>query len=262
MAAKTDSLDEDGLPETSSKPFLEHLDDLRKTIVRSAIALFVGMVIAIPFAPWIVRILKIPLKQAGIADPDKFLKILDVTGGLSLATQTVLWSGLLISAPFIIYFIWSFIFPGLTQKERSAITSSMWFALILFVAGVLIGYFLAIAPGIKVMLWFTEWIGASQDFFLASDYIRFVLILLLSFGICFELPIILLILGKLGIINSDTLRKKRKHAFVIILILSAVVTPTTDMFTQLIMAGPMYILYESCIWIMLVRERKAAKNNA
>lgn len=250
------------MPESSSKPFLEHLEDLRKTIVRSVIALFAGMVIAIPVAPWILRILKMPLKKAGIEDPEKFLKILDVTGGLSLATQTVFWSGLLISAPFIIFFIWSFIFPGLTKRERSAVTGSVGFALILFISGVLIGYFVAVAPGIKVMLWFTAWIGASQDFFLATDYVRFVIILLLSFGICFELPIVLLILGKLGIIDSDTLRKRRKQAFVIILIVAAIVTPTTDMFCQLVMAIPLYILYEACIWIMLSRERKAARLNA
>jgi sec-independent protein translocase protein TatC len=254
---KTESQDEDGVSEAHTKPFIEHLEDLRKTIIRCALAFAIGMGIAIPVAPWILYALKLPLKWANIPEPDKFLKIMDVTGGLSLATQTVFWSGLLISAPFIIYFIWSFIFPGLTNRERKAVTSSMGFALVLFVIGVLTGYFLAIAPGIKVMLWFGAWMGASQDFFLATDYIRFVVILLLSFGICFELPIVLLILGQLGIITSKQLREKRRHAIVIILVISAIVTPTTDPFTQLAMAIPMTVLYEVCIWIIWSKERKA-----
>jgi sec-independent protein translocase protein TatC len=98
--------------------------------------------------------------------------------------------------------------------------------------------------------------GTSQDFFLATDYIRFVVILLLSFGLCFELPIILLILGQLGIITSKQLRERRRHAFVIILVIAAIVTPTTDPFTQLAMGIPMVVLYEVCIWIIWSKERK------
>jgi len=261
MSQKTESLDEDGISDEHTKPFIEHLEDLRTTLLRSAMAFAVGMCVAIPLTPWILEVLKKPLKWADIEDPDKFLKVLEVTGGLSLATQTIFWSGLLIGAPFIIYYIWCFIFPGLTKMERGAITSYIGFAIFLFILGVVTGYFLALAPAVKVMIWFANWTGVSMDFFLATDYIRFVIILLLSFGICFELPIILLILGQMGIINSTQLREKRRHAIVIILIVAAIVTPTTDPFTQLVMAVPMCVLYEICIWIIWSKERKAAKTS-
>jgi sec-independent protein translocase protein TatC len=166
MAQKTGSEDEDGVSEEHTKPFIEHLEDLRKTLLRSAMAFAIGMCIAIPLTPWILEVLKKPLKWADVKDPDKFLKVLEVTGGLSLATQTIFWSGLLISAPFIIFYIWSFIFPGLTKRERGAITSYIGFALFLFVFGVLTGYFLALAPGIRVMIWFADWTGVAMDFFL------------------------------------------------------------------------------------------------
>ena len=223
-------------------------------------AFAIGMCIAIPIAPWVLYILKLPLKWAG-KDPSTFLQVLDVTGGLSLATQTVFWAGLLISAPFIVYYIWGFVFPGLTHRERSAISNSILFALVLFVLGVLTGYYLALAPGIKVMLWFSDWMGVNVSFFRATDYIRFVAILLLSFGVCFELPIILLILGQMGLVTSRQLRDKRSVAIVVILIIAAVVTPTTDPFTQLVMAIPMCVLYEICIWILWSKERKEEKEN-
>ncbi|OGV57654.1 MAG: twin arginine-targeting protein translocase TatC [Lentisphaerae bacterium RIFOXYA12_FULL_48_11] len=251
-----DDTEDDG----QTKPFMEHLEDLRRTIIRAAMAFAVGMCIAIPAAPWILYILKLPLKWAG-KDPSTFLQVLEVTGGLSLATQTVFWAGLLISAPFIIYFIWEFVFPGLTKREQGAITSSIGFALVLFILGVLTGYYLALAPGIKVMIWFSDWMGVNVTFFRATDYIRFVVILLLSFGICFELPIILLILGQMGLVTSRQLRDKRSVAIVVVLIIAAVVTPTTDPFTQLVMAVPMCLLYELCIWILWSKERKAAKES-
>ncbi len=251
----TDSQAEESEDDSQTKPFIEHLEDLRRTIIRSAMAFAIGMCVAIPVAPWILHVMKLPLKWAG-KDPQTFLQVLEVTGGLSLATQTVFWAGLLISAPFIIYFIWEFVFPGLTKRERGAITSSVGFALALFVLGVLTGYYLALAPGIKVMIWFSDWMGVNVTFFRATDYIRFVVILLLSFGICFELQIILLILGQMGLVTSQQLRNKRSVAIVVILVIAAVVTPTTDPFTQLVMAIPMCLLYEICVWILWSKERK------
>lgn len=236
------------------KPFLAHLDDLRRALVWSASALFVGMVIAGWFAPTFFEILKAPLHGV-VPDPNKFLRSFDVTGGMSVAMQTVFWGGLLISAPVIVFSICWFVFPGLTRRERRAVLGGLLFATVLFVAGVLFGYFLALPPALKIMLWFNEWMGIGIEFFTVTSYVSFITKLLVSFGLTFELPVILLILGQLGIITSRQLRDKRRHAIVIILILAMVITPTQDPFTQLLLSGPLLALYELCIWMIWAKER-------
>ena len=102
-----------------------------------------------------------------------------------------------------------------------------------------------------------DWLGIRVDYFTVTSYIGFVLKLMLSFGLTFELPVILLILGQLGIINARQLRDKRRHAIIIILILAAIITPTQDPFSQLILAGPLIALYELCIWLIWFREESA-----
>lgn len=237
-----------------AKPFLHHLEDLRKALIWSAVAVFTGMGVACAFAPFFFTILKRPLIGV-VAEPDSFLRTLDVTGGLAVAMQTIVWGGLLFSAPVILFSLCWFIFPGLTRRERRALLSGLLFAAFLFIAGVTLCYFLALGPALAMMLWVNDWLGIRVDYFTVTSYISFVLKLLLSFGLTFELPVILLILGQLGIINAGQLRDKRPHAIIIILILAAIITPTQDPFSQLILAGPLIALYELCIWLIWFRER-------
>lgn len=237
------------------KSIVEHLDDLRRAIVWSIGALLIGMLVALRFAPVIFRLLKAPLQ--GIVDnPDTFLRNIDVTGGMSVAMQTVFWGGLLFSAPVILAAMAWFVFPGLTPRERRSMLGGLCFAICLFIAGVLMCYFLALKPALQIMLWFNEWLGFKVEYFLVTSYIGFVLKLLLSFGLTFELPIVLLILGHLGIITSAQLRRTRRHAIVIILILAMVITPTQDPFSQLLLAAPLIALHELCIWMLWAKERR------
>jgi sec-independent protein translocase protein TatC len=239
-----------------AKPFLAHLEDLRRALLWSAVALVAGMAAAIRFAPAVLRILKAPLGKV-VADPDSFLRTLEVTGGLSVAMQTVFWTGLLLSAPFILACVGWFVFPGLTLRERRAVLAGLLFAAFLFAGGVCMGYFLALPAALEVMLWFNAWLGLKVEFFRVTDYIGFTLKLLLAFGLTFEMPIVLLILGHLGIVNSAQLRHKRRHAIVVVLIVAMVITPTTDPFSQLLLAVPLIALYELCIWLIWAKERKA-----
>ena len=110
-------------------------------------------------------------------------------------------------------------------------------------------------PALQIMLWFNSWMGIGIEYFTVTSYAGFVLKLLLSFGLTFEMPVVILVLGRLGIINSGHLRGKRRHAIVIILLLAAIITPTQDPFSQLLLAGPLIALYELCIWMMWARER-------
>lgn len=247
---------EDEPVEFSRKTFLEHLNDLRVTIVRSIAALVMGMIVAAPLAPHIYRLLVIPLEKAG-RDPAKFLKILEVMGGFNLAMLIIVLSGLVISAPFIVFFIAGFVFPGLTRKERSAVGSFGASAVILFLAGVSMGYFFVLPVALKILMGLGEWIGASVDFVAAGDYVIFCLYLLLAFGLSFELPVVLVLLGHLGLLKSGQLKSARSYAIVIILLFAMIITPTTDAFSQLLMAVPMIVMYEISIWIMWFKERRA-----
>lgn len=228
-------------------------------------ALFIGMCVAGWFAPTLFKIIKAPLKGIVLngvpINPDTFVRTLDVTGGMSVAMQTIFWGGVLLATPAIIFSICWFVFPALTRQERRTLLGGLLFAIFLFICGVLMCYFLALEPALEIMLWFNSWLGLGIEYFTVTSYTGFVLKLLLSFGLTFELPMVLLILGHLGIINSLQLRDKRRHAIVIILIIAAIITPTQDPFSQLLLAGPLIALYELCIWMIWAKERQRRKAN-
>lgn len=244
---------DDELQTRAIKPFLSHLEDLRKALVWSLVAMLAGMGLCSFLAPELFKLIKAPLKGV-VPNPDLFLRTLDVTGGMNIAMQTIFWGGLLISAPVILLSLCWFIFPALTRRERRAMVGGLLFAAFLFIVGVTMGYFLALRPALEIMLWFNTWMGIGVEYFTVTSYTGFVLKLLLAFGLTFQLPIVLLILGRLGVINSAQLRDKRRHAIVLILILAAVITPTQDPFSMLLLAGPLIALYELCIWMIWMKE--------
>lgn len=239
---------------TATKSFLEHLQDLRKTIVWCAISLGVGMVVAIPLAPYILDLMSNPLAKAG-KDPATFLKVFQVAGGLAITLKVVFWAGLLIATPGIVIAIADFVFPGLTAKEKSVVRRSGVIAGFLFAAGVSMGYFVTLPVALGVMLRINAWIGVESEFVELVDYVGFVLKLLIAFGLAFELPVVVLALGYMGIISSKQLREKRPVVIVSLLVLAMLLTPPDPM-TQLLMAIPMTILYEICIWLVRAKELK------
>jgi len=251
------SLDENPAEEESAvKPFLEHLEDLRTTIIRCVIALAAGMGIAFPLSPGIMTLLRRPLIKL-VPNPDAFLQMLEVNGAFSLALTISFWSGLLFSAPFLVFFIAQFVFPALRQNEKKIIIQSGGFVLLLFMFGVALGYFVTLPTALAVMLALNKWMGIQAQW-TATSYITFCIQLILAFGIVFELPIVLLVLGRLGIVKAAQLRLFRRHMVVVSLIIGMILTPSTDIFSQLIMAVPLMILYEMCIWVVWMWERRAA----
>jgi len=235
------------------KPFLEHLDDLRTTLIRSAAALALGVAVALPLTPVILAVLKAPLEQV-VEDPDRFLRSLQVAGAFSVALRTSFWSGLLLSIPFILFFVGQFVFPGLTEREKNVVLKSSGFSLGLFFLGVALGYLVTLPVALRIMLRLHEWLAIQAEWTINS-YVAFCTQLLIGFGLAFQLPVVVVVLGKLGIINSNQLRAKRRHVFVGLLILAMLLTPP-DMITQLIMATPLMLLYEVCIWIVWATERR------
>lgn len=240
-------------PSAELKPFLEHLEDLRRTIIRCAGALVVGMCVAAPLLPRLLGVLKAPL-HAITEHPDDFLQTMQVTSAFSSAMAMAFWGGLLFSLPLQIIFIGQFILPALTRKEQKLLRNVSGFAAALFVFGVWLGYRFTMPFALQAMFQVNEWLGSKAQWTLNS-YVTFSLQLLIAFGLAFELPIVILILGRLGLVSARFLSEHRRHAIIVILVIGAILTPP-DVVSQLIMAVPLYLLFELCVWIIWAWERK------
>lgn len=236
------------------KPFLEHLAELRTTLLGCLAAWGIGMALVMPFVPRLFALLRAPLAKI-TEHPEQFLRSLEITGGFSIALQIVLWGGLLVGAPFITFFLARFILPGLTITERKVVAGSLGFMVALFILGVSIAYCITLPVALKIMFGLHAWIGIRAEW-TAISYVSFAIKLLLAFGLAFELPVVVVALGFLGVVSTPFLRSKRRHAIVIILILAMLLTPGPDVFSQIVMAVPMILLYEACIWVVWVAERK------
>jgi len=235
------------------KPFLEHLEDLRVTFIKCAVSLAVGILVCLPLTPWILSMLKRPL---GIVtdNPDQFLRSLEVGGAFLITMRISFWSGLLLSAPFIVLFIGQFIFPGLTAKEKRLVRGVGGIAVILFILGVFMGYLLTLPAALRWMFRMHGWLGISAEWTVTS-YVAFALQLLIGFGIAFEVPAVLLGLVKLGLLSYAQLKTARPYAVVAALVLGMLLTPP-DVFSQLLMAIPLMALYEICVWISWADEKR------
>jgi sec-independent protein translocase protein TatC len=235
--------------------FLDHLEEFRTALIRSVWAIFIGMGICIPFARDILDFLKHPIRQMG-KNPETFLIIPEVMGAFKVFISVVFWSGLLLSSPFIVFFIVRFIFPGLHAHEKRLVTRSGWMVVLLFAGGAALGYYGTTTYALEnLLLTLPRYMGMEiQQVFLTS-YIAFVIKLVLGFGLAFELPLVLLILGYAGLVDSATLKKIRRQVVVGLLVMAMLLTPPEPV-SQLIMAGTLYILYEICIFMLSGHEKR------
>lgn len=249
----TPPLNPDGVGAT--KPFLAHLADLRTTLLRMAAAFVVAFAAAVPLAPRVFRLLLRPLEQA-LGSSEPWLRSIEVAGAFTLALRIMAGTALIFSAPFLVAFAAGFVYPGLTRRERRVATAALVAAGALFAVGVALGYFITLPLAIRVMWSVHDWLGVRAEWVVTS-YVAFALQLLLAFGLVFELPIVIMALGRLGVVTSAGLRKYRRHAIVVLLTLAALLTPP-DVFTQLVMAVPLIALYEACIWTLALGERRRA----
>ena len=164
-----------------------------------------------------------------------------------------LLAGIGLASPVIIYQFWRFIAPGLYQKERSAMLPIVLFSTFFFVGGALFGYFVVFPFGFKFFIGFaSDNIRAMPSI---REYLKFAAKLLFAFGFIFELPLFSFFLARLGLVNAEMLRSKQKYSILIIFMLAAILTPP-DIVTQIMMAGPLLLLYELSIWIAKIFGKK------
>jgi len=175
-------------------------------------------------------------------------------GQAFLYFKVVIMAGLIISMPYTLYQLWKFIAPGLYEKERRWAGKITIYTSFCFLAGVAFAYWIMI----PVMLSFTASFGSSliKNSIDVTEYFSFITTTLLSAGLIFELPMIAYILSKIGIISPEMLRKYRRHSIVVILVLAAALTPSTDPVSQLVFAAPLWVLYEISILVTVFARKK------
>lgn len=235
----------------SEMPFLEHLEEFRKMIIRAGIAVAVGMALCAYFVPWLTQVLREPA-QVYIDSGQIMLQHADVTAGFKMWFTLALWSGILISMPALMLIVGSFILPGIKDSERRLVQRVSVFSGLLFIVGVILGYQVTLPLAMKVMLGFTNKLG-GEAIWNYQKFVGFTLQVLLGFGVAFQLPIVIILLGKLGILNSTQLMEKRRHVIIGLFFLAMLLTPP-DVMTQILMAVPLILLYEFCVWFLYFSE--------
>jgi sec-independent protein translocase protein TatC len=186
---------------------------------------------------------------------------LSPAGGFFVAFQVAFYGGMVLAAPFIFYFILSFVFPALKMREQKYIRRGLFFGVGLFLIGVSFCYFILMPVALAASQMYSNWLGFGAMQWRAEDYISFVCRFMLGMGIGFELPVVLLTLVKIGVLSYAMLRGMWKYMIVIVLILGAVLT-TPEVITQLLMAIPLYMLYEVTVWIAWYWDRQDKKRAA
>ncbi len=257
--------------EESSAPLIEHLAELRNRLMRSAGAFIVGMIIS--FTVWnpIFDFLTEPLCKAMAERGQEScgLILIKLQEGFFVAISISLFGGLVLSFPFISYQLWRFVAPGLYKNEKNAFLPFMLASPIMFLLGASFAFYVVMPLAFDFFLGFQQpgsgaeenasSVSAAVDFQgSVQEYLRLSIKFIVAFGLCFQLPVLLTLMGKAGLVSADGLRNVRKYAVVGILLLAAIVTPP-DVITQIILFVVVYGLYEISIW--LVRRVEKTRND-
>ncbi|MDX6767051.1 MAG: twin-arginine translocase subunit TatC [Candidatus Methylacidiphilales bacterium] len=249
--------------EDDPKPFIEHLEELRVCILKCLGALTVGMILAAVFTNDLLALLRSPLDPAlkeHQIDPGRFLFMMNPLDPMTLTFQTALFGGILFALPFMLFFIGQYLLPALSPRERRMLLPGAAVGCFLFILGVAFCYWIVLPRTMQFLIAWSFELGAEPRY-PYQEYIGMVVQLLAGFGAAFELPLIIAVLAKLGVINSRFLATWRRHAVIVLLVLSAIITPTSDPFTLCAMAVPLYVLYEAGIVAAWWIERRAAASD-
>lgn len=241
--------------------FWDHLDELRSVIIRSLVVVMIAAVVAFCLKEWLFGVVLAPRSSDFITyrllGIDNHFQLSLMNTGLTeqfmVHMRVALYAGLLLASPYILYQLFGFVAPGLYQNERKAATWIAVSAYAMFILGTVVDYLLIFPLTVR----FLGTYQVSPDvmnMLTLQSYIDTLISMSFVMGVVFELPVVCAILGKMSLINSNMMSRYRRHAVVAILVVSAIITPTTDAFTLLVVALPIWLLYE--VSILLVRSNK------
>jgi len=234
--------------EPNKMPLFQHLEELRTRLLICCLAIGLGFIISYFFSSRIFEWLMMPWINA--MPPGQSAKLIYTAPheAFFVYMKVSLISGTLLSIPVILWQIWRFVAPGLYANEKKYMLPVIFCSCFCFVSGVVFGYFVVIPVAFKFFASFSsEYITPMLR---TTEYLAFANKMLLCFGLAFQLPVFAFFLAKLGLISSGFLKRKRKWAIVLIFIAAAVLTPSPDVVSQLLMAAPLLVLYEASVWIV------------
>jgi sec-independent protein translocase protein TatC len=237
--------------------FFEHLVDLRKRLINSAIAIALGAMIGVSISQKVIGFISHPMQEALRKQHlDDKLIYTSPAGLINIIITFGIYIGVVLAAPFVLYQVWLFIAPGLYKHERRAATSFIAASLFLFIAGISFGYFVMLPYMLNFLIGFQ---GPFKPLISINEYFDFILIVLLGLGIIFELPVLIFFLALFNIVTPQFLWKNLRYAILIIAVVAAIVTPTPDATTMLVFMAPMVALYFLGIGVAAVVVRRKAK---
>jgi sec-independent protein translocase protein TatC len=235
--------------EDKPQSILAHLEELRWRVVKIFIAIVVGGLIALVFHDQLRAILEAPFNAAA---PENDLQTLAATEQWGVLMRIALFGGVLLASPVILYQIWAFIQPALTKKERNWALPIVGALVVLFVSGVVVGY-VTLPKGLEFLLDIFPDIEANLRL---GDYYSFTLRFLFAFGLAFLFPVFLFAAAAAGVISSRQLARWRRWAVLVIVIGAALITPSGDAFSLIVLSVPLYLMYEATYWLVRLVLRK------
>ena len=241
---------------TDSLTFWDHLDVLRSSLIRMGVAVVVFAVAAFCLKDELFSVVLAPrssdfvtYKLLGVDPFSIHLMNTGLTEQFMIHMRTAIYAGLLVASPYILYELFRFVSPGLYQNERRYAVWIVGAAYVMFLVGTLTNYFVVFPLTVRFLGTYQVSPDVANMLTLQS-YVDTLLGMSLVMGVVFELPVVCGLLGRMGLINSRMMSEYRRHAIVAILVVAAIITPTTDMFTLFVVALPIYLLYEISIQIV------------
>ncbi|MEW5875648.1 MAG: twin-arginine translocase subunit TatC [Candidatus Zixiibacteriota bacterium] len=225
--------------------FWDHVEELRKRLIRSLAAILIISIVSYVYSDWLIELMTRHIETVYFMGP---------TEAFAVKIKVSLFAGLILAIPVVLYQLWQFVVPGLYAHEVKLVIPVVIFASLFFVGGAAFCYFLVLPVGMEFLLGFgTE---KMKPLISVGQYISFVGWMTVAFGVVFQMPIVFFFLGRMGIVSSATLRRGRRYAVISILIVAAAVTPSPDVFSQLMLAGPLYVLYEASVILVRLTGRR------
>jgi sec-independent protein translocase protein TatC len=229
--------------EGTEETFISHLVELRDRIIRAGLAVIVVFIGLVYWAPDIFRLLARPLMQN--LPKDGKMIVTDVTGSFFVPMKVTMLVAFVIALPIVLYQIWAFVAPGLYQHEKKLVVPLVASSYTLFLCGMAFAYFVVFPTIFRVMAHYNAPLGAEMTTDI-DNYLSFVLTMFIAFGVTFEVPIVVVLLVRMNVVSLKKLKEIRPYVIVGAFVISAVVTPP-DVFSQLILAIPLIVLYEAGI---------------